>query len=176
MLMDIKCAPVTSIRVKLSFDDNSCKDCIISTGDIINAVYNGNGIRKVVEGKVLKVSAVGTDPKAWYIIVDGSDDFGAAQAKFSPMSILDIEIIRKADTVEVVKTVVGEGGVPYLRVVSNRLQWSKDGSNWNSFCVDSRDIIEDQEGTVPVPPGCESSKDNNSCGCGSNDGIQDAEW
>ena len=175
MLMDIKCAPVTSIRVKLSFDDNSCKDCIIAEGDIINAVYNGNGMRKIVEGKVLKVSAVGTDPKTWYIIVDGSDDFGAAQAKFSPMSILDIEVIRKADTVESVKTVLGEGGVPYLRVVANRLQWSKDGSNWNFFCVDSRDIIEDQEGTVPLPPNCGDKDDT--CGCDNpDDGIQDAEW
>ena len=176
MLMDIKCSPVTSIKVDLKFDDMSTKSCILGVGDLVDIVYNANGLRKRIEGKVLKVSAVGTDPRAWYIIVDGSDDCDSDRVKFSPMSILDAEVIRKADTLEFVQTVVGEGGVPFLRIVNGRLQWSKDSVNWFPINVDSRDIIEDQEGTVPVPPGCESSKDDNSCGCGSNDRIQDAEW
>ena len=152
MLMDIKCSPVTSIKVELKFDDMSTKVCVLGVGDLVDIVYNANGLRKRIEGKVLKVSAVGTDPRAWYIIVDGSDDFDSDRVKFSPMSILDAEVIRKADTLEFVQTVVGEGGVPFLRIVNGRLQWSKDSVNWFPINVDSRDIIEDQEGTVPVPP------------------------
>ena len=154
MLMDIKCSPVTSIKVDLKFDDHSTKTCVIGVNDLVDIEYNANGLRKRIEGKVLKVSAVGTDPRAWYIIVDGSDDFDSSRVKFSPMSILNADIIRKADTVEVVQTVVGEGGVPYLRLVHGRLQWSKDSINWYPIIIDSRDIIEDQEGTVPAlrPP------------------------
>ena len=87
MLMDIKCSPVTSIKVELKFDDMSTKVCVLGVGDLVDIVYNANGLRKRIEGKVLKVSAVGTDPRAWYIIVDGSDDFDSDRVKFSPMSI-----------------------------------------------------------------------------------------
>ena len=152
MLMNIKCTAVTSIMVNLSFDDKSTKNALIALGDLIEVEYNANGLRKHAQGKVIKISAVGTDPKGWYIIVDGSDDFDSDRVKFSPMSILDAEVIRKADTLEFVQTVVGEGGVPFLRIVNGRLQWSKDSVNWFPINVDSRDIIEDQEGTVPVPP------------------------
>lgn len=168
MLMDIKCSVVSSIQVYLRFDDGSDKTRVIGTGDLVDITYNGNGLRKHIEGKVLKVSAAGTDPNGWYIIVDGSDDFDSTKAKLSPMSILDAEIIRKADTVEIVQTVVGEGGVPYIRINKGRLQWSKDGEVWMNINIDARDIIEDQEGTVPIEPPVEDDHDDND--------IEDANW
>lgn len=171
MLMDIKCSTVTSIKVDLTFDDGSTKERVVGTNDLIEVEYNANGLRKRVEGKVLKVSATGTDPRSWYIIVDGSDDFDSDRVKFSPMSILDLEVIRKAETLEYVQTVVGEGGVPYLRINEGRLQWSKDGYDWHSINVDSRDIIEDQEGTVPIPRAGEAPK-----AAPASSGIEDANW
>lgn len=174
MLMDIKCSAVTSVRVALTFDDGSSKERVIGTGDLVDVEYNANGLRKRIEGKVLKVSAVGTDPRSWYIIVDSSDDFDSNKAKFSPMSILDVEIIRKADTLTVVQTIVGEGGIPYLRINKGRLQWSKDGEVWHSIRIDNRDIIEDQEGTVPIPP---TGDDDNTEDTSENEsGIEDANW
>lgn len=177
MLMSIKCSAVTSVAVHLTFDDNTSKHAIIGEGDLIDVEYNANGVRKRIEGAVIKVSAVGTDPNGWYIIVDGSDDFASTKAKFSPMSILDVNILRKADTLALIKTPIGDSGIPYLRLVHGRLQYSKDGCNWRPIHIDRRDIIEDQEGTVPIMPPVHHV--DNGCGCGdtnvsSDDGIEDA--
>lgn len=171
MLMDIKCSAVTSIEVKLTFDNDTSKDVVISNGDLVDVTYNANGLRKRIEGKVIKISAVGTDPKSWYIIVDGSDDFASTKAKFAPTSILDIEVIRKADTLNVVQTVVGEGGVPFIRIKNGRLQWSKDGYDWKPIFIFRRDIIEDQEGTVPVTDASDITETEDSYS-----GIEDANW
>jgi hypothetical protein len=184
MLMDIKCSMVPSIKVHLRFDDHSEKCALISVGDLIWVQYNANGCRKTIEGKVIKVCAYGEDPKSWYVVVDGSDDFESQQAKFSPMSILDIEILRKAGTLDSVQTVSGDYAVPYLRIVKGRLQYSLDSFDWKPIRIDNRDIIEDQEGTVPIdPPPCPHPHDDfhddcgsHTCGIGDNDGIEDANW
>jgi hypothetical protein len=174
MLMDIKCSAVTSIKVNLTFDDEMNTNTprhkvrIIGVGDLVDIIYNANGLRKHIEGKVCKVSAVGSDPTSWYIIVDGSDDFESDTVKFSPMSILDVDISRKADTLDFVRTVIGGGGVPFLRIVKGRLEWSKDCHEWFPIVVDSRDIIEDQEGTVPIAPPPHYSNND--------DQIEDAEY
>ena len=152
MLMNIKCTAVTSIMVNLLFDDKSTKNALIALGDLIEVEYNANGLRKHAQGKVIKISAVGTDPKGWYIIVDGSDDFDSNKVRFSPASILDVEIIRKADTLNVVQTPIGHEGVPFIRIIKGRLQWSRDGVNWHPINIDQRDIIEEAEGTIPMEP------------------------
>lgn len=153
MLIQNDCSAVASIKVRLTFDDGSTKERVIGVGDLITVDYNANGLRKHIEsGKVIAVSANGSDPNKWYIIVDDSDDFNGNKAKFSPKSILDVEIIRKADTVDVVQTVIGEEAVNYLRIVRGVLQYSKDGFRWFPIHIHPRDIIEDAEGTVPVIP------------------------
>lgn len=153
MLMDIKCSAVTSVAVHLTFDDNSIKDRTISVNDLISVEYNKNGLRRHIEGKVIHIQAIGTDPKSWTITVDGSNDFDSETARFSPMSILDIEIIRKADTIKYIETPMDNTGIVSLRVVNNRLQFSQDGINWNSVIVDRRNIhIKEEEGTFPQRP------------------------
>ena len=171
--MNIKCSAVTSIGVNLTYDNGAVKDAVIAVGDLIDVVYNANGIRKHACGRVLVVSAVGSDPKSWYIIVDGSDDFVSDKARLCPMNILELEIIAKGDTIDNVRTVKGDTAVPYLRIVKGRLQWSKDGSTWYPINVDREDIL-DQEGTVPVCPGKEPipPMENNN----GTDGIEDANW
>lgn len=181
MLMDIKCSAVTSIAVRLTYDDNSYKDAVIALNDLIDVEYNANGLRKHACGKVVVVSAVGTDPKGWYIIVDSSDDFGSNKARFSPTSILKLEIITKGDSIDYVRTVKGCYGIPYMRIVKGRLQYSMDGCMWKSISIDQKDIIEDQEGTCPVgPDDPDYNHDNCNCGDGSalspDDGIEDANW
>lgn len=93
MIVDLKCSPVTSIHVVATFDDGTKKDRTISIGDMVDIEYDSNGPKKAI-GEVLEISAVGTDPNNWYIIVDGSDQFGTTRVKFNPMQILDIEIIK----------------------------------------------------------------------------------
>lgn len=159
MLMNIKCSAMTSIKVNLEFDDNSKKERKISIGDLIDVEFNANGLRKRVEGKVLSISAVRSDPKGWYIIVDGSDDFESKKVRFAPTSILDLEILRKADTVDVVQTPLGMEGVPYLRIIKGRLQYSKDGYRWYPIKFNRRDIIEDAEGLIPETPEINSDQE-----------------
>ena len=149
MLMENKCSAVTSIKVKLTFDDGSIKERVVGVGDIISVLYNGNGLRNKVTGKVLSTSAVGTDPKAWYIIVDGSDDFKSERVRFAPTSILDLEIIRKADQSEFVQTPIGHEGVPYIRIHRGRLQYSMNGYNWRDIVIDRRNVILPAEGNAP---------------------------
>lgn len=150
MLMNISCSAVTSIAVHLEFDNNCVKNQVIAIGDLIDVEYNKNGCRKRFQGKVIKISCTGEDPKGWYIIVDGSGDFDSDQARFSPMSILDLEVIHKADSVHYIQTPKDMTGVPYLRVVKGRLQYSQDGINWYFISVDKRDVlIKDEEGTIP---------------------------
>lgn len=182
MLMDIRCSMVPSVKVDLRYDDHTHKTALIGMGDIIDVTYNANGCRKRIMGKVVKVCAYGEDPKSWYIIVDGSDDFESQKAKFSPMSILDIEVLRKAGTLEFVQTVSGDYAIPYIRIVKGRLQYSIDSFTWYPIRIDNRDIIEEQEGTVPiVPPPCHCQNednfhdDNGSHTCG-DDEIEDANW
>ena len=153
MLLDIKCAAISSVQVHLTFDDQSVKDRLIALGDLIDCIYNANGMRKHIIGRVATISTVGSDQAGWYIVVDGSDDFDKRTARFSPISILDVDIIRKADMELNVRTVLGQYAVPYLRINKGRLQYSIDGFNWKSIVIDDRDVIEDHSGTVPIPPG-----------------------
>lgn len=186
MLMDIKCSAVTSIKVDLTFDNHRRKVRVLGVGDLVSVDYNANGLRKHVDGTIINISATTADPNGWYIIVDGSDDFDSNKVRFSPMSILDVEIIRKADQLNIIKTPIGHEGVPYLRIVKGRLQYSKDGFDWHPIRLDSKDIIEDAEGTVPVHNGCH---DHHPSGCGcddpeisdntsvdTTDGIEDANY
>ena len=173
MLMDVKCSAVTSIAVHLTFDDGTTKNSVLGVGDLVSVEYNNNGLRKQVDGKVLKISAIGADPKAWYIIVDGSDEFECNKARFSPMSILDLEILRKADNSNTIQTPVGCHAVSFLREVKGRLQWSRDGITWHSINIDKCDIIEDKSVLEDRNSGCDcgSGKDDDS-----SDKIKDANY
>lgn len=146
MLMEIKCSAVTSIKVDLKFDDGNTKERVIGVDDLISVIYNSNGLRKKAEGRVISVSAVGTDPKAWYIIVDNSDSFKSDRVRFAPTSILDLEIIRKADQLEFIQTPIGHEGIPYMRLHHGRLQYSNNGYNWRNIVVDKKDVILPAEG------------------------------
>ena len=153
MLMNIRCDTVPSIKFHLEFDDNSVKDRLVSIGDLIDVTFNANGTRRHTLGKVRCIDTTGSDKRQWYLIVDASDDFHTHEAKFSPMNVLDLEVVRKAATLDFIQTPLGDTGIPYLRVVHGRLQYSNDGMNWKPIRIDNRDVIEPQEGTVPYIPG-----------------------
>jgi hypothetical protein len=180
MLLSNKCSVVASIKVELTFDDNTSKERILSTGDLVSVDYNGGGLRKHVDGKIICISANGTDPNGWYIIVDGSDDFSAGIARFAPTSILNCEIIRKGDTIDIVQSPIGVENIGLIRSKNGYLQYSDDGGiTWKEFKNCSHhhcDEIQPQEGTVPIgrPP-----MPHNDCGCHStvnntDDSIEDA--
>lgn len=141
MLMNIHCSTVTSIAVHLEFDDKSKKDVVIGLGDFISVDYNHNGCRKHFEGKVININTTNKDPKGWSIILDGSVCFDSDQARICPMNILDIMILRKADSTKYIETTGDINGVVGIRVVKDRLQYSKDGVTWKNIVIDSSNVI-----------------------------------
>lgn len=180
MLMDIKCSAIASIALKLTFDDHSVKQCVVSTGDLVWMVFNYNGCRKEVEAKVLKITANGDDPRAWVILIDASEDFGATQYRVCPLNILDIDIIKKEAATKYVESPSDYSNVVAIRVVHGRLQFTQDRVNWYPVRIDQRDIIIDEsygpvinDGTVrpPKPHHC----DCNPGGDISEDGIYEEE-
>ena len=172
MLLKNTCSCITSIEVTLTFDDDRVKVRTISINDFIDVEYNKNGCRQEITGRVIKISAEGTDPKKWYIIVDGSEDYATTQAKFSPANILDIEIISKADALQYIYSTNDYTNIKGMRIVKGRLQYTQDGRNWLPIFIDTRDIIKDADyGPVgPIYPPCPPHEH---CGC--DDGIKDAE-
>lgn len=160
MLMNIHCSTVTSIAVCLEFDNKSKKDVLIGCGDLISVDFNHNGRRTHFEGKVISINAKGTDPKGWSIILDGSGCFDSDQVRFSPMNIIDIHVLRKADRTKYIETTDDLTKIVGLRVVKDRIQYSKDGVSWRNIKIDSSNIIQspvrDDDDIVEEGPECDS--------------------
>ena len=141
MLMDIKCSMIPSIRVSLAFDDGRKKDVILGVGDLIDLLYNSNGLRKHIVGKIIQINTPGHDPKGWSFIVDGSDDFESEVARLSPMSILDVDVIRKSGTLRYVSTPIDDTGCEAIRINRGVIQYSRDGKHWRNAKIYDVDVI-----------------------------------
>lgn len=153
MLMDIKCSAAISIDLKLTFDDGSIKYRNVAVGDLIDVDFNKNGVRIHTIGKVFKIVAEGSNPEAWAIYLDSSDDFSGTQYRFAPTAILDLEVIMKKDATKYIATTNDYTSICALRVVRGRLQYTQDGINWFPIRFDHSSLIKDEEGTVPEFPG-----------------------
>ena len=144
MTMDVKCSAITSIALKLTYDDQSTKKALVAVGDLVWMVFNYNGCRREVEARVLKITANGDDPRAWMILIDSSEDFGATQYRVCPLNIIDIEVIKKAAAAKFVESPPNYTNIAGIRVVDGRLQYTQDNINWYPFRIDRRDIIMDE--------------------------------
>lgn len=176
MLIKNTCSSITSIKVDLTFEDGNVKSNVISLNDFIDVEYNKNGLRKKITGKVIKISAEGTEPKNWYIIVDGSEDYECGQVKFSPANILDLTIINKYDATQYIYSTNDFMNIKGMRINHGRLQYTQDGVKWHNIFIDTRDIIKDAEyGPIgPIYPD-DSCPRPHHCDCGCDDVIKDAE-
>ena len=159
MLMDIQCSSVPQIEIRLSFDNGKHKTVIVSQGDLVDILYNKNGMRRRIEGIVTKISTNGTEVYGWCIIVDGSGDFSSEIARISPKNILDIDIIRKADTVNGIDSPRDKTGIMSLKIVKGRLLFSQNGYDWFPVVIDRENVIVHPEDNnldprphPPVPP------------------------
>ena len=182
MLMDIKCSAVASIALKLTFDDKSVKEALVSTGDLVWMIFNYNGCRKEVDAaKVLKITANGDDPRAWVILIDASEEFGATQYRVCPLNILDIDIIKKEAATKYVESPSNYSNVVAIRVVHGRLQYTQDRVNWYPVRVDQRDVIMDESYGPVINDGVVTGGHRpHNCHCNpggdiSEDGIYDEE-
>jgi len=153
MLLSINCSVVSSIKVDLVFDDGSKKHGILAIGDLVDIEYNSNGLRKRIYGRIINISAQGTDPNGWYLTVDGSDDFQSTTVRFSVMGIIDFTIIKKYDTTNVVETPVDKTGVLAIKVIDGWLYYTQDGVHWFKPRTRINDNhLQQEEGTVPMGP------------------------
>ena len=151
MRLAINAEVQSSFKVKLTYDDAAPKTVILSIGDLIDCEYNSNGLRKHITGRIIKISAAGTDPNGWWLMVDGSGDFDTNQARFTVMNIIDVDIIQKYDTQHNISTPNDRSGILSLKVVDGRLLYTKDGYHWEYIKTQwYRDGIKPEEGTVPV--------------------------
>lgn len=141
MLMSVKCSAVVSVALRLTFDDDTVKNRVIGVGDIVDITYNDGGLKKTVEGKVLKVSCATEKETGWYIIVDGSTNMETNLAKLCPINILDCEIIYKASDIKAVCTPLSEGTIAQIRVNNGQLQYTTDNYNWNDLKLDYSNLL-----------------------------------
>lgn len=165
MLLDIRCSTVLSFQIDLKYDDQRAdKSVVISVGDLVDVDFNYNGCRKLVQGRIIKLYAEGSDPKKWYIILDSADVYNSTTYKFSPMNILDITIVDKADALQYIASPNDYTNIKKIRVVKGQLQYTQDGVTWLPIVIYPEDIIEDENyGIGPRPrPHCHPHNDNSS--------------
>lgn len=152
MLISNKCSAIVSIKVELTYDDGRQKERVLAVGDLVDIDFNYNGLIKHTIGRILKIYAEGSDPKNWLIILDCSDGFDSVQYRFSPVNIIDVEILKKMDAIQFVESTNDYTNIRAIRFVHGRIQVTQDGIHWLPIVLDAKDIIYDEEGTVPVSP------------------------
>ena len=136
MLLKNCCHVIECLKVNLYFDDNSEKHITICEKDIVKIVWNNNGRKDTIRGKVKQIKSVRdrlTDNRECsYIIVDGSDIYNGLTSKIRFDHILDCEMIEKFDENLIVKTVCNDKeAINRLKLVDGKLFVSQDnGETW----------------------------------------------
>ena len=149
MLLSKSYDVLTSIHLKLVFDDESVKDNIISLNDVINVVYNKDGRRRTMEGYVTRICVDNICQKrSWYIIVDASTYGRNNVDRILIENIIDLDIIKKSSELITVSTPIDETKVTNIRFIDNIFQISQDnGKTWTNICS-STTTPGDSTGTV----------------------------
>ena len=136
MLLRNCCHVVECLKVDLYFDDDSEKHITICEKDIIHIVWNNNGRKDIIRGKVKQINSTRDylvdNKESSYIIVDGSDIYNGKTVKIRFDHILDCEMIEKFDENLIVKTVCNkEEAINRLKLVDGKLFVSQDnGETW----------------------------------------------
>lgn len=149
--MGIQCSAEPQITVRLTFDDNSVKTVTVGKGDLVDVEYNKNGVRRRIEGKIVKISTSGTQSVGWCIVIDGSGDFAAQQARITPSTILDIDIISKSECVDGIESPKGKGQIIALKEMGGRLYYTKNGYDWLPVLIDRSNVVM-EPGDGPIEP------------------------
>ena len=136
MLLRNCCHIIESVKINLYFDDNSEKHMVINEKDIVRIVWNNNGRKDTIRGKVKQIKSnknyLTDNKESSYIIVDGSDVYKGIVAKIRFDHILDCDMIEKFDEDLLIKTVCNnKEAVNKIKLVDNKLFISQDnGETW----------------------------------------------
>ena len=159
MLLRNCCHVVECLKVNLYFDDNSEKHITICEKDIIHIVWNNNGRKDIIRGKVKQIKSTKDylvdNKESSYIIVDGSDVYNGRTVKIRFDHILDCEMIEKFDENLIVKTVCNDKeAINRLKLVDGKLFVSQDnGETWIGGIEIEPPIVEE------TPPTDDSTSD-----------------
>ena len=149
MLLRNCCHVIESVKINLYFDDNSEKHMIINEKDIVRIVWNNNGRKDTIRGKVKQIKSnknyLADNKESSYIIVDGSDVYKGIVAKIRFDHILDCDMIEKFDEDLLVKTVCNnKEAVNKIKLIDNKLFVSQDnGETWIGG-IDIVPVIEEE--------------------------------
>lgn len=163
MLMSTNLNVTQNLKVDLAFDNGQTKSREISVGDLIRVTFNDRGLRKEIEGEVLKIYAdPAKDMSSWYMIVDGSLSFCGQRVQIKPMQILDLDIIQKKNQVFYISSPNDSSHISAIRLMDGVLQVSiDDGYSWITPNVNNQ--IQEEEGSTGDDnnsrPGCNPPDD-----------------
>lgn len=128
MLLSNECTIIQSLHLALTFDDGKVKERDVSVGDLCSFEYIKNGLRKKIEGVVVKIIASETiSPNTWMIMVDGSLDYAGQIEKFRPNQVVDVDVIRKKTDKQYIGTPNDSTHISEIRFYDGYLQLSLDG-------------------------------------------------
>lgn len=153
MLLKNCCHVVECLKVNLYFDDNTEKHITVCEKDIVKIVWNNNGRRDTIRGKVKQIKSIRdhhTDNRECsYIIVDGSDIYKGHTSKIRFDHILDCEMIEKFDENLIVKTVCNNNeAINRLKLVDGKLFVSQDnGETWIGGIEINPPVVEETPST-----------------------------
>lgn len=128
MLLSSNVSKVESLRIELTFDNEQKKVSEIAVGDLVQMEYSDRGIRRKIEGKIVKISTGDhVNVSSWYIVVDGSLMCEHHMARVSPNQILDLDVIQKRNTLQPITTPNTAGRIDMIQFLDGYLQISLDG-------------------------------------------------
>lgn len=127
---------LTSLLIKIMFEDGSIKKNTIELGDYISVVFNKDGCRKTVDGYVTRIYMEPHRPNCgchrdiWYFIVDASQVGGSQVEKINVETVLDLDILRRKADTQYVETPNSTERVMGMKIIGNTVYVTQDGTNW----------------------------------------------
>ena len=158
-LLQNKSMVIPSVVIDLTFEDHVRKVFTVHVKDIIRVVYNLNGLRTEIQGRVVSIHAASTNysyhadgtacyhtgyqtnKNGPYMVIDGSGTYDGKTANVYLCDLLDCDMIYAWKENFCVLTVPADsaekiGSVNALRTVDGVLQYTPDfGETWLDVVV-----------------------------------------
>lgn len=155
---------------QLSFDDGTVKEYRLSEGDFVTIKWNHAGSVDKITGKISRIEA-GThythsinpnhlhqcdlvdtcDKRFWYIIVDASNYNDSSMKKIEIDKILDVEVLKRDESISAVTSPSGPGNITDMRINGNYLELSMDHQKtWFFLCKIPQTAIEVEPELLPI--------------------------
>ena len=145
MVMQIGADVETSLKLTMTYDDNSSSTKVFSVGDFISVDFNKDGLRRTVCGTV---NAIHADPyngrlsrKDWYIVLHSDSrtkqECGFVGAlKIRVLEMIDLTVLSRAKQINYVNSPNDETNITDIRFFEDKFQISQnDGASWITIGV-----------------------------------------